>query len=427
MEGIPVLTRVVGGCMKKSLFFVFLLIFIFFLIYNNLDGESHIIQTTAPITTEVFEKTPENHTSISSYNFSGALTVLPDDLKNEANKISEKYKSVGIQIAVMKNHQLIYTYEYGFSDQKNKIPVTSETKFRVASLSKLVVDSVFMKLYDLGKVSIDADISDYLGFKVRNPQHPDIVITPTMLMSHTGTIVDSMFFETSRNNESSSTLKDILSHPESFAKAEPGKYYCYSNFSVAIIGAICELVTGRNFNDLANEYFCTPLNIDASFIARGLKHPELLANIYGDGGITVESQMNAKFNPIIGQTHHLLQGNFISSAKDFMKFVAMISEGGICENGERLLSEKSVEEMLKSRIVAEGLGSGFGIEENKNVFKDRTFYSHTGNAYGMHSVYLFDPETGDGITILTSGSNVKYLDEKGIYDICDEYVNLFLK
>ena len=412
--------------MKKSLIFIILLLSIFYIVFNRLDGEGHIIKTTAPSAVEVVNNATTDNAS-EKYDFFASLTSLPDNLRIEANKISEKYNSVGIQIAVMKNNSLLYTYEYGFSDRESQIPVTSETKFRVASLAKLVTDSVFMKLCDLGKVSVDADISNYLGFKVRNPQHPDVVITPTMLMSHTSTIVDSMFFERSRDGESSSTIESILSHRESFANAEPGKYYSYSNFSVAIIGAICELVTGRSFNDLANEYFFTPLDIDASYLASELKYPELLANIYGNGGLTVEAQMNAAFNPVIGQTHHLVQGNLVCSAKDYMKFVAMISSGGVTDNGERILSEDSVEKMMESRIYAEGLGSGFGIEENKNIFENRTFYSHTGNAYGMHSVYLFDPETGDGMTILTSGSTVNYLDANGIYDICYDYVKLFLQ
>lgn len=412
--------------MKKSLSFIFLLLVIFYLIYHNSDSESHVIATTSVPSAETTIGT-ETNKNTDNYKFSDALSPLSQAIKKEADRISEKYKSVGIQIAVMKNRQLVHTYEYGYSDQKNKIPVTSATKYRVASLAKLVTDSVFMKLCDEGKASIDADISDYLGFKVRNPSYPDIVITPAMLMSHTGTVVDSATFERSRDNGSSLTLQEILSRPETFAKAEPGKYYCYSNFSVAIIGAVCEILTGKNFNDLADEYFFGPLNIDAAYVASELDHPELLANIYGGGGITVESQMSAAFNPTIGQTHHLVQGNLICSAKDYMKFVAMISAHGITENGDRLLSENSVDEMLISRIYAEGLGSGFGIEENKFIFENQIMYSHTGNAYGMHSVYVFNPETGDGITILTSGSTVNYLDSKGIYDICMDYIDIFMK
>lgn len=411
--------------MKKSLFLIVLLFVIFLIIYSNLNGEEHIVQTTTPL--HVTEKIENSDKKDKIYDFSGKVSTIPDDLKVEANKISEKYHSVGVQIAVMKNHELLYTYEYGFSDKDNQVSVTSETKFRVASLAKLVTDSVFMKLCDEKLVSIDVDISEYLGFSIRNPKYPNVIITPAMLMSHTGTIVDSAFFERSRDEDSSSTIQDILSHKESFANAEPGKYYCYSNFSVAIIGAICEIVTGRNFNDLAKEYFFEPLNIDASYVASDLKYPELLANIYGNGGLTVDEQMTVAFNPTIGQTHHLVQGNLICSAKDYMKFVAMIAKGGINENGEQLLSQNSIGEMMISRIYAEGLGSGFGVEENKYLFKDRMLYSHTGNAYGMHSVYIFDPETGDGITILTSGSSIEYLDGKGIYDICYDYMNLFLK
>lgn len=408
--------------MKKSLMFILVLSVIFACLYTKLNNDSHVIPTK-PTTERKVIATTVPVTDVT-YDFSGKVVTLPEKLKAEADKISAKYNAVGIQIAVMKNNELAYTYEYGYSDLYNKTPVNSDNKFRVASLAKFVTDAVFMKLCDQGKVSIDADISDYLGFTARNPYYPDVIVTPAMLMSHSGTVVDSDAFTRSLYNNSSYTIQEVLNSPGTFCQAEPGKFYYYSNISVAVIGAICELVTNRPFYELAKEFFFDPLEIDASYLACELENKDLIANIYGNGGLSVSDQLYARFHPTIGQTHHIVQGNLIVSAKDYMKFVAMISAGGVTEKGERLLSEKSVEEMLKSRIYAEGLGSGFGTEENKNIFVNRTLYSHTGNSYGLYSIYAFDPITGDGITILTSGANVNYLDDIGIYDICYDYVKL---
>lgn len=407
--------------MKKSFIFIAIIFSVVFCIYLKLSKQvnNNKIDTTSQAIS-ICNEAVNNYT----YDFSSSCGSIPENLKKSADEISEKYDSVGIQLAVMKNSQLIFTYEYGYADLKNKVPITSETKIRVASLSKLVTDCVFMKLCDLGTVSIDEDISKYLGFDVRNPYFPDKIITASMLMAHTSSIVDSSSFDRSRENESCLTIEELLSYRNSFCQAEPGTYYAYSNFGNAIIGAICEKVTSTPFNELAKKYFFDPLEIDASYVASELQKPELLANLYGSGGLTVEAQMSAKFNPNLGQTHHIVQGNLIASAKDYLKILSMITKSGISETGERILSENTLREMFKSRIYAEGLGSGFGIEENKNIFSGKTVYTHTGNSYGMHSIYIIDPETGNGMVVLTSGSNVKYVDSLGIYDICYDYVKL---
>lgn len=361
-----------------------------------------------------------------NYDFDGKKEQLSDEIKKKADNISLKYGSVAVQVAVIENCELKYTYEYGYADNIKKTPVVADTKFRIASLSKFVTGAVFMKLCEMGKASLDDDISKYLGYKVRNPYFPDKVITPIMLMSHTSTIVNSDQFDYSLMNRSATPIKEILEYDSAFCMAEPGTYYAYSNFAVAILGAICEKITGVHFNDLARMYFFAPLEIDASYLAFELENSELLANLYGWEGLTVEEQMNVRPHETIGQTHHLVQGNLTTSAKDYAKFIAMICAGGVTEKGERLLSEDSINEMLKSRIYSEGLGSGFGVEENKNLYKGKTVYTHTGNCYGMHSTYMFDYETGNAVIVLTSGANIEYLDAYGMYDICVDFTKLFL-
>lgn len=412
-------------CMKKSLIFILTLVVVFLCLFGKLNKENHVIKSTSAVANENKESSDKQTFIEKTYDFDSNTAPISSELKAKADQISEKYGSVAVQVAVMKNNSLVYTYEYGYADAFSKTNVTADTKFRVASLAKLITDSVFMKLCDLGLASIDADISDYLGFKVRNPYYPDKVITPTMLMSHTSTILNSSSFQYSRDNGSFMTIRELIESPDCFANCEPGTYYSYSNFGVAVIGAICETLTGKHFNELAREYFFEPLNIDASYLASDLKDPSLLANLYGSEGLTVQEQMATRFNSNIGQTHHLVQGNLIISAKDYTKFLAMFSAGGVTPDGVRLLSESSIAQMKISRIYDEcNLGSGFGIEENRNVFENRTLYSHTGNAYGMHSIYIIDPETGDGMTVLTSGSSVEYLDSRGIYDICYDFVKL---
>lgn len=414
--------------MKKSLNFILILIVIFSLIFTKINDDFDVVSIKSKLSMdETTTAETDNKDEIIKYNFSKNTIEIPQDIKEAADKISQQYNAVGVQIAVMKNYELLYTYEYGYANTSNSTKVTSDSKYRVASLSKFVTDAVFMKLCDLDKVSIDADISEYLGFTARNPYYPDVVVTPAMLMSHCGTVIDSGTFNTSLYSNSSYTIEQVLLSPGTFYQAKPGEFYSYSNFSVAVIGAICEKVTGKYFNELAKEYFFDPLNIDASFLANELKNTDLIAEVYGGGTLTVSTQLAAKTHPTIGQSHHLVQGNLSASAKDYMKFIAMIAAGGVTEKGKRLLSQESIDEMLKPRIYdSYNLGSGFGCEENSKIFEGRTLYSHTGSAYGMYSTFIFDPSTGNGITVLTSGAGTASLDELSMYSVCYDFAKLML-
>ena len=126
-------------------------------------------------------------------------TVIPmreteDDLRGNLDKIAKSYGAAAVQIAVIKNGAVAEYYNYGSADKSGKKPVTADTVFRAASLSKLIDAMAVMKLSEEGRMDIDADTGYYLGYRVRSPKYPDTVITPRMLMTHTSGIVDSGTF-----------------------------------------------------------------------------------------------------------------------------------------------------------------------------------------------------------------------------------------
>ncbi|MBQ6898284.1 MAG: beta-lactamase family protein [Clostridia bacterium] len=345
-------------------------------------------------------------------------------LKKKADEIASSYSATAVQAAVIKNGKLYFTYEYGKADIDTGKEITSDTKLRIASLSKLVTDIIFMALCDEGLVSLDGDIGDYLGFPVRNPGFPDKVITPAMLMSHTGSIIDTGAFLESRLSGSSSSIKELLSS-DAFAYYEPGTYYSYSNFSVALIGSIAELVTKTPFEELAKKYVFTPLGIDAGFTASAVKNQELIANLYGNGGYSVAQQMALSWHETLGQTHHLVQGNLTISAKDYMNIAAVLSNGGVSADGTRLLSEKAAQELLKVRYESDSFKSCFGLLKQSNVIEGTEVCTHTGSNFGMFSAFTIDPVTGNGVAVLTSGAPGTKDTATDIYSICLEIIRTF--
>lgn len=102
----------------------------------------------------------------------------------------EKRRCTGAALLCARDGVLVYEHYYGYADKEQEKPVTAETYFRTASVSKLITGIGVMTLVEDGLIDLDADLSDYFGYPLRNPYHPDKPITMRMVMSHTSSITD---------------------------------------------------------------------------------------------------------------------------------------------------------------------------------------------------------------------------------------------
>lgn len=353
------------------------------------------------------------------------LAPEPEDISDTAaDELCRKYGAVSVQAAVIRDGKVTATYEYGLADRGSGRKTTRETKYRVASLSKLAAEIVFMRLCDEGLADTHTDIGEYLGYEVRNPSYPDVPVTAEMLMAHTSSVIDSSAFLTSRQNHSSVPLKELLQSGGSYSAAEPGTSYAYSNFGVAVLGAVCEKITGRHFYELARDYLFDKLGIDAAFTASMLENTDELAVLYGFGGYSVSQQLNESFCDELAQTHHLVQGNLTISARDYAKLICVLLNNGKAESGEVILSPESVKEMLSDHYNgAEELG--YGVWFSENYIDGEKVAAHTGSNFGMFSSFVFSPEKRNGVVVLTSGADGSIKFDEDMTYICLELIRHF--
>ena len=96
----------------------------------------------------------------------------------------------GLAIARIKNGQTVLMQAYGKANIETGEPVTTDTLFNVASISKPVMGLVLLQLVDQGKLNLDQDINSYLPFKVDNPHTTNEVVTLRHLTSHSSGIAD---------------------------------------------------------------------------------------------------------------------------------------------------------------------------------------------------------------------------------------------
>ena len=113
-------------------------------------------------------------------------------MKEMFKQICSDASLVGASYLVFNKGKIVEKINCGYSDIDSKKRVTNDTVFRIASVSKILVALCIMRLYEEGKLDLNADISEYLGFKVRNPKFPNDIINLKMIMTQTSSITDGL-------------------------------------------------------------------------------------------------------------------------------------------------------------------------------------------------------------------------------------------
>jgi altronate dehydratase len=101
---------------------------------------------------------------------SAHVQAQPEKAEAGIKSIMQEIPVMGLSVAVVKNNKIIYTQSFGTKSRENNAPLTNECIFRIASISKSFSATSIMQLAERKKLSIDQDVSELIGFKVRNPK-----------------------------------------------------------------------------------------------------------------------------------------------------------------------------------------------------------------------------------------------------------------
>ncbi|WP_233453972.1 serine hydrolase domain-containing protein [Tsuneonella flava] len=150
----------------------------------------------------------------------------------------------------------------GVADLATGRAVSADDPARVASISKLVVAIGAMRLVESGKIDLDADVSDLLGYRLRNPAFPDVPITLRLLLSHRSSLTDTIDYVLPLDAD----MGAILADPRAWdADHAPGTYYRYTNFNTPVVAAVMERATGERFDLLMQRLVLEPLGVEGCY------------------------------------------------------------------------------------------------------------------------------------------------------------------
>src|SRR5712675_1456396 len=121
----------------------------------------------------------------------GSDTAPPGTCKTDLTRQLRTLDVPGLAAAVVKNGRIVCTATAGLANIEENRPVTPDTLFLIASVSKTITATAVMQLYDERKFQLDDDINRYLPFTVRIPASPSAPITFRQLLNHTSSIKDN--------------------------------------------------------------------------------------------------------------------------------------------------------------------------------------------------------------------------------------------
>ncbi len=303
---------------------------------------------------------------------------------------------------ILQNDQVRFRGNFGYADREKGVPMSDSTIFPIASMSKVVTVVGIMRLYEEGRFQLWDPVSRYLpGFgspKVAE-EKPDgtceireargevtlrQLFTMTSGVPYAGEDTAAARIRMEKEKEARKGGKTILPTvdycnwvgqlPLAF---DPGEKWMYG-FSIDVLGAVIEVLTGKTLGDYLKETVFDPLGMkDTGFFVPAEKQ-DRIAKLYRiREGMKPEDRMYPSAKPVFESGG----GGLFSTVADYSRFAQMLLHGGTLD-GERILGRKTVE-LIASDHLTEAQQATHNWDTQR------------GYGYGLGVRVMTHPETAD--------------------------------
>jgi CubicO group peptidase (beta-lactamase class C family) len=359
------------------------------------------------------------------------LRPIPKDFDKAISQQIEAAKYPSATVLVFKKGKVIFSKGYGIANIEEKLAATPETLYQIASVSKLVTATAVMRLFEQGHIQLDDDISQYLPFKVRNPQYPDAPISFRMLLAHVGSINDGPSYWNSYtlgvSEDPTEPLGQFLQEyftpnglhydEDNFVDAKPGTKVEYSNVAFGLLGYLVEHISSIPFEKYCENEIFKPLGMpNTKWFNRDVDKSRM-AMPYG------YNALQKTFTPLgfYGFTTYP-DGSLKTSTSEFRRFLHVFVNNGKTLDGQRFLNPETVQEMLQVQYpkISEIPGLAWANINNMHM--------HGGTDPGVGALVMISKEEQSGVIMFANSGGIEaWRTELGleIRDDIFEYIKLY--
>ncbi|MBS1790736.1 MAG: beta-lactamase family protein [Acidobacteria bacterium] len=319
-----------------------------------------------------------------------AETSSPDFDPQRLARLNERMKSFvdrgrtsGMVTLLAHQGKIVQQSALGFQDLESRKPMTENTIFQIASMTKPITCVGIMILAEEGLLSITDPVEKFLpGFaklQIREKAEGDVEeirkpkrkITLRDLMTHTSGMSSGYpeEFKDLFTKRDHTLAEAVEAFPTRFLDFEPGTKWGYSNMGIATLGRIIEIVSGKGYDEFLTERIFKPLGMNDShfFVPEGKR--DRIATIYKlENGKLVKADVDLYRQ---GAKYPAPEAGLYSTAPDLFQFYQMMLNGGMLD-GKRILSKFSVEVMTANQTgnltagFSPGVGYGLGWSVVRN-------------------------------------------------------------
>ena len=301
---------------------------------------------------------------------------------------------------------------FGVTSVENPLPVTSDTLFQVGSISKTFTGTLLMQLAEQGKIDLDAPVRKYIKDLKLRDENVAKQVTTRHLLTHTGGWVGDYFNDFGNgDNALAKMVKDIAKLPQVMPL---GKIWSYNNAGFNIASRLIEIVTGKSYEQAAQEMLLDPLSLRMSFF---FPSDILITYRFVTGHYNRGKKIFVSRPWAIGRAGNGV-GGVVSTVKDLLAY-ARFHMG----NGNHVIKHKTLKAMRVPQ-VSMGRRGKMGITWFISPSSDLIRYSHGGATHGQQAIFMFIPEKDFGITILTNSDNGGVLNTNSLTLALELYCNI---
>lgn len=289
----------------------------------------------------------------------------------------------GAVVTVVKDGQVIAAKGYGYADVAKRKPVDpARTLFRPGSVSKLVTWTAVMQQVEDGKIDLDADINQYLDFKI--PARNGEPITMRQVMTHTAGFEEAVKDLISYDPKAVQTLGGYLKRwtPERIFDA--GTTPAYSNWATSLAGYVVERTSGMPFDDFVERRIFQPLDMQTASFRQPL--PDRLKPLMA-AGYPLASGKSEGFEYVIPAP----AGSLSASGIDMAKFmISHLNKGaGILEPATAAtMHDSPLDKVDPASLIPPLNRMELGFFETD--INGRSVIAHLGDTQNFHtSLHLF--------------------------------------
>jgi CubicO group peptidase (beta-lactamase class C family) len=320
-----------------------------------------------------------------------AITETPITAAHTLLDAWEASDAPGVAVSIMKDGEIVFSSGEGLANLEHNVPITPNTVFRVASVSKQFTAFSVLLLVSEGQLSLDDDIRTYF------PELADTgeVITVRHLLDHLSglrevgvlTAIAGWLEDDIRTRDQ--VMKLLLRQDD--LNFKPGEHFSYSNSGYFLLAELVEKVSGQSFSEFTQTRIFDPLGMSQTRF-----HTD--RNMLVSGKATSYNPTGEGYAPILLLSENVGSAGLLTTTEDLLKWADNFQN--------QTVGDDSVFSMMAKRVSADdGVPAVFGRGQEQRTYNGLDTWSHGGRNGGFRSFVLRAPQEDFALSIISNRSD----------------------